>query len=172
METETKLLHKMTSKLSVLFVEDDDAIRKDTTEILEVLFKEVQCAEDGKAGLQAYLDHYEKNDHHFDLVISDIMMPKMSGIDMAKEIVKHHENQQFIFISAYQDSDYLINLIEIGVSSFISKPITYETLITVLYKNCLQLEGDSLQKGLLHKVLEENDRLQKELIKLKSELQN
>ena len=167
MEIETKLLQQMTSKLSVLFVEDDDIIREDTSDILQSLFKEVHSAADGQEGLEKYLDFYQTNGSHFDLVISDIMMPKMSGIDMAKEIVKQYKDQQFIFISAYQESDYLIKLIEIGVSSFISKPITYDSLRTVLYKNCLQLEGDSLQKGLLHKILEENDHLKKELIRLK-----
>ena len=166
MEIETKLLHQMTSKLSVLFVEDDDVIREDTTDILESLFKEVHTAADGQEGVQKYLEFHKNSGNHFDLVISDIMMPKMSGIDMAREIVKTCKHQQFIFISAYQDSNYLINLIEIGVSSFISKPISYDSLRTVLYKNCLQLEGDTLQKGLFHKILEENDQLKKELIRL------
>ena len=84
-----------------------------------------------------------------------------------KKIAEDNASQQFIFISAHQNSDYLIDLIDIGVTSFISKPITFDTLKAVLYKNCLQLEGDSLQKGLLNKVLQENDKLKKELILLK-----
>jgi YesN/AraC family two-component response regulator len=170
MDIETKLLQNMTSKLTVLFVEDDNDLRLETTEILSSLFKEVRAAENGKIGLEKYIEYHEETGEYFDLVISDIMMPKMSGIDMARKIVVHHANQQFIFISAHQDSDYLVNLIDVGVTSFISKPITFDTLKTVLYKNCLQLEGDSLQKGLLHKVLEENDKLKKEIITLKSKL--
>ena len=85
MEIETKLLQNMTSKLTVLFVEDDDDLRLETTDILEALFKEVHSANNGKVGLAAYQKYSEENNEHFDLVISDIMMPKMSGIDMAKK---------------------------------------------------------------------------------------
>ena len=169
MKIETKLLLTMASELTVLLVEDDDDLREEASEVLGELFKDVHVASNGKIGLEAYLNYYQERNKYFDLVISDIMMPKMSGIDMAKEMVKHYKNQAFIFISAHQNSDYLIDLIDIGVSSFISKPISFDTLKTVLYKNCLQLKDDTHQKGLLHKVLEENDRLKKEIIILKGE---
>ena len=169
MEIETKLLQNMTHKLSVLFVADDDDLREETTEILDELFKEVHSANNGRTGLETFQKYAQEKGEYFDLVISDIMMPKMSGIDMAKKIAEDNDTQQFIFISAHQNSDYLIDLIDIGVSSFISKPITFETLKAVLYKNCLKLEGDSLQKGLLNKVLQENEKLKQELIMLKGE---
>lgn len=56
------------------------------------------------------------------------MMPKMSDIDIAKEILKYNKEQQIVFISAYEESDYLVDLIDIGISSFISKPTVYDIL--------------------------------------------
>ena len=145
MDIETEHLYNMTSKLTVLFVEDDDDTRLDSVDMLEALFKDVYWANDGAEGLKKYLKYYEENGNYVDLVISDIMMPKLSGIDMAKEMVKYNKEQQIIFISAYEDSDYLVDLIDIGVSSFISKPIAYDTLKSVLHKNCIQIETNALQ---------------------------
>ena len=145
MDIETKNLYNMSSKLSVLFVEDDDDTRVDTVDMLESLFKEVHSAHDGTEGLEQYLNFYDKNGSYVDLVISDIMMPKMSGIDMTKAIVKYNKKQQIIFISAYEESDYLVDLMDIGVSSFISKPIVYDALTNILHKNCIQIETNSLQ---------------------------
>ncbi len=153
----------MTSQLRVLFVEDDEQLREETTHILKALFKEVTVAGNGKEGLELFIEKHKAEKGYFDLVVTDIVMPKMSGIDMAKKIVLHSPQQNFIFISAHQDSDYLVNLIDIGSTSFISKPITFESLKSVLYKSCLQLEQSSLQKNLLYKVLDENKKLKKQL---------
>ena len=168
MEIDINLLQDMTQRLSVLFVEDDDDLRLQTQDLLETLFQEVITASNGKEGLEKYLEYHQKYNSNINLVISDIMMPKMSGIDMARKMAQLNKSQQFIFISAHQDSDYLIDLIDIGITSFISKPITLDTLKFALYKNCLLFEGGTLQKELLYKVVEENDRLKKEIVQLKN----
>lgn len=161
MDIETEHLYNMTSKLTVLFVEDDDDTRLDSVDMLDALFKEVYWANDGAEGLKKYLNFYEEHGHYVDLVISDIMMPKMSGIDMAKEMVKYNKKQQIIFISAYEDSDYLVDLIDIGVSSFISKPIAYDTLKSVLHKNCIQIETNSLQNEKNPNSVNQDEKVQK-----------
>lgn len=77
-----KDLKQMTKNMSVLYIEDEDALRKNMNVYLSKLFGEVTAVSDGDIGLQ----EYKKN--QFDIVITDIYMPNMSGIDMIEEILK------------------------------------------------------------------------------------
>ena len=167
MSIDTKLLKSLTSRLRVLYVEDDLLLREQTSEIFSTLFKELTVAVDGLDGFNQFIAKNEQEKGYFDLVVSDILMPNLSGIEMAKKIVAYRPKQNFIFISAHQDSDYLVNLIDIGVSSFLSKPINFDDLKNVLYKSSVQLEEGELNKDLLHKVLEENEKLKEEIAQLK-----
>lgn len=124
----TKDLLKFSKNLSVLYVEDDEMVRKNTILILETLFGEVQVAIDGKDAI----DLYEPN--KFDIVITDIRMPHIDGVQMVEIIKETNPNQCIVVISAHNDSDILIELIDLGVDGFALKPIDTDKLIKTLYK--------------------------------------
>ena len=88
------LLEKYSKDISILFVEDDLSIRTEIKELLEEIFSIVYVAVDGKDGLEKYLDFYKKNSVYFDLVLSDIQMPNMDGIELIKAIYKENSNQK------------------------------------------------------------------------------
>ncbi|MGA1932275.1 response regulator transcription factor [Arcobacter sp. YIC-464] len=129
------LLEKYSQNINVLFVEDDEFIRKETKELLEDIFqKEITIAVDGKDGFEKYMDYFTQNNKYFDLVITDIKMPNMDGIELTKLIYNQNKNQSLIVLSAHNESDYLMQLINLGISQFILKPIDYDNFVEVIYK--------------------------------------
>ena len=117
-----------TKDLKILYVEDDESLLQETKELFENFFKEVIIAKDGLEGLEIY------KKESFDLVFSDIKMPKMDGIELSRNIMELNSDQVIIIISAYNDADKLLSLIQIGISDFLLKPMNLEQLLKVLYK--------------------------------------
>jgi signal transduction histidine kinase len=116
--------------LKVLYAEDDDIIRDILySNLLSQMFKNVVVAKDG----QEALDYY-KDENDFDIVITDINMPRMTGIELCKEIRAIDPEMDIIIISAHSDTTNLIEAIKIGISDFILKPIDFDMLLTTLNK--------------------------------------
>jgi len=126
-------LYKQTHNLSVLFVEDYAPLREKIIEILEDFFSTVVEAEDGEVGLEKYLTYKETNNRYFDIVITDIKMPRRDGISLIKSILDENENQIIIVLSAHQETEYLMQLINLGISQFIPKPIEPENLLNIIF---------------------------------------
>lgn len=123
-----KELLPLTKTLDILYAEDDIALREATSELFIHLFASVDVAADGKEAL----DFYEKG--KYDIIISDILMPYTTGLELA-EIIKEEDNdQQIIFVSAYNDADYFERSIELGIDGYIVKPLNHAQLLKTLYK--------------------------------------
>jgi two-component system cell cycle response regulator len=121
-------ISKNLKKLNILFVEDDKLVNETLSFIFKKYVKTIFNAYNGEEGLKIF-----KN-NHIDIVISDIQMPKMNGIEMAKEIRKINENIPIIFTTAFEESKYLKESIELGVDAYILKPIDKEQLLKKLNK--------------------------------------
>ncbi len=116
----------MTNDLRVLFVEDEESIRISLKETIGDEFKRFSIAKDGKEGLEKF-----SNDK-YDLVISDISMPKMSGLEMVAEIKKISKNIPIILLTAYSEKEKLLQAIDIGVTKYLIKPIDPEELLETI----------------------------------------
>jgi DNA-binding response OmpR family regulator len=116
------------SKYRVLYAEDDDGVRKNVNEMLSLLFSEVLLAKDGE---QAY-ELFKNN--QIDLIITDIKMPKLSGIELAKKIRKEDKNVEIIIISAHTEVDFMLQAVELNLVRYIVKPITETKLLEALAK--------------------------------------
>ncbi len=120
---------------SVLYVEDEVEVLSNISKLLSNFFKNFYTAKDG---LEA-LDIFYNND--IDIMLVDIEMPKMSGIELIKEIRQTHENVKIIIISAYTNTDYLLESVEFNLSKYIVKPLTSDKIHMLLdtlnnyYKN-------------------------------------
>ncbi len=123
-----KQLKELSADLSVLYVEDDTAIRETMGHYLGKFFLKVVIAKDGLEGLYAY------QQQTFDLVISDLSMPHLSGIEMLKEIKVINKNQAILITSAHSESEYMFGAIKLGVDGYIVKPFLYEQLNQELFK--------------------------------------
>ena len=89
-------------KTRVLLVEDEDLARKTLSFYLNTIFDEVILAKDGAEGLIAIKENFQNNEN-FDLVITDLNMPNINGMQMIDEILKLLPNQRFIIVSAHKN---------------------------------------------------------------------
>ena len=133
---EFKKLYSISKNLNILYVEDEEKVRERYSHFFEKIFDRVDLACDGEDGLIKYRNFYEQESKYYDLVISDIAMPKMDGIELSKNILNEHKEQQILIISAYNDSDKLQSLMDLGIHYFMQKPMEFEKIIAVLERAC------------------------------------
>lgn len=116
----------MKHDLTLLYVEDEQAIRENFTEIFKKYFTNILLADNGKDALK----HYYNNT--IDIAILDIAIPKINGLNVAKEIRDSNKKIEIIILSAYSDADKLINAINSRIFAFLVKPIERKELYTTL----------------------------------------
>ncbi len=133
MKIDNKLILENSKSLNVLYVEDDEDVRRSTAQVFLNFFNNVDVAEDGREGLQKYQAFLDKTETHYDIVISDINMPNMDGLEMSKEIKEIDFEQVIILITAFNEISYLHSAIKLGINGFLTKPIEMEQLRNVLY---------------------------------------
>jgi len=126
--TDSQELLKYTKNLNLLFAEDHEELRQSTTEILKNFFNSIDAVDNGDKALELY------KENSYDIVLSDIRMPVMNGIELTQKIYETNPQQCIVILSAHDESKYLIPLINLGVSQFIKKPIDYQELMDSLLK--------------------------------------
>lgn len=127
-------LHHYTKDLNILCVEDEKNFRENMAIILSQFFKNVITAKDGKEGFELYVKHTREEKDYFDIVLTDIYMPKIDGIELIQKIYERNKDQVVVVLSAYNESDKLINLIHLGITNFIQKPFSRQEFHKVLLK--------------------------------------
>ena len=137
-----KSLHLYTKNLKVLYVEDDEFLQQNVLSMLKKLFFRVDIAANGKEGLEKYNQFLSDSGSYYDLVISDINMPYLNGIDMSRSILDINAEQYILIISAYNDTTNLQKLINIGINYFMPKPFDFQSLFIILEK---------ISKAIIHK---------------------
>ncbi|WP_345992835.1 response regulator [Sulfurimonas sp. HSL-1716] len=142
-------LQKIAKDIHLLYVEDDLLISSEVKKLLQKIFSHVDTAQNGKEGLELY------KKKPYDIVVTDITMPEMNGIEMTKEIKKINDNQTIIITSAYNDSKYLIEMIEIGVDKFIMKPLDIKKFFVTISKIVVNLHNEKKKAALEHQLSEE-----------------
>lgn len=113
--------------IEILYVEDDELAREAVAKFLRRRCKEVYEADNGKTGLELY----EK--HRPDVVVTDVAMPIMNGLDMLNKILKIKESQPIIIVTAYNDDDHRSDRARLNMI----KPIVKEDLLDAII-GCLK----------------------------------
>lgn len=144
-----KVLRGNCRDLNLLYIEDDKDLSDRTKEVFENLFKSVDIAHDGQEGLNKYMNFQSENGYPYDLVITDINMPHMNGIDLCKEVLKQKHDQPIMIVSAHSESTYLYQAIDMGISSFLTKPISQDRLMQALYKVTMSINEHKLAENYL-----------------------
>jgi putative nucleotidyltransferase with HDIG domain len=111
---------------SILYVEDEAGLREKVILFLSKIFKHVETASDGAEALDKYLHNT------YDIVITDMLMPKMNGLELIQAIRQHNEKQEIIVLSADTGSDILSQCIQYGVTGYMIKPIDFNQVLTLL----------------------------------------
>lgn len=115
----------------ILFVDDDEDIRTSMQRLLARRFAQTFLAENGQQALEIY--RQEKPD----LIVTDMHMPVISGIEMIKEIRKSDQKIPIVVMSAFSDNESIENAYAIGASDYVNKPINRDSFFEILKKNLL-----------------------------------
>ncbi|MGD9968942.1 MAG: response regulator transcription factor [Sulfuricurvum sp.] len=159
-----KEVKKFSERLKILYVEDNVELRQTTAALFSSLFESVDIAGNGEEGLEKY------NKNVYDIVITDINMPKMNGLDMIDQIYEINPEQKIIAISAHDEPDILIRMIRKGISSFVLKPIVLEDVFAVLYPVCRDANTQKVNFELFTQLNEEKTKLELQVRLLKAQL--
>lgn len=119
-------LKELAKDMSVLYVEDEKAVREETAEFLKKFFLSVDIAKNGREGVEQFKRHRQ------DIVITDIVMPVMEGNDMIAEIRAIEPDVPVIIVSAYDFADYATPNSDKGANAFLKKPTTYAEFVKTL----------------------------------------
>ncbi|EEP3825399.1 response regulator transcription factor [Campylobacter jejuni] len=129
----------------ILVVEDEIKTRESLINVLSERFSKVIGAQNGDEGLKKFKKFKP------DLVITDIAMPIMDGLDMAREIKEISDDVPIVVLSAYSEKERLLRSIDIGIDKYLIKPVDIEELFKVL--DCLV--GEKIEANMLVKISEE-----------------
>jgi len=138
-----KLLKDNFGMMRVLYVEDEEETKNLVISVLRRYFNYVIDANNGEEAFARY------QKEPFDIVMSDISMPVMNGVELSLKIKELNPQQRIIILSAHNESDYLFDLINIGIDSFVTKPIDMTQLLEILCKVCKRIFDERM---LLHRV--------------------
>ncbi|WP_419671354.1 EAL domain-containing protein [Aliarcobacter butzleri] len=144
--------------MSILYVEDEKDLREVTHEILKSFTKNQYIAENGQEGLELF-KKYEKN---IDLIVTDINMPILNGLEMAKEIKNINPNIPIIITTAFSNKEYLLESIDIGIDKYVLKPIDIAKLLQAMSQSIIYYELKELFVDKLTNLPNRN-RLKKDL---------
>lgn len=122
----------------VLYVEDEKDVREQMLNIFNIIFNSVDTAVDGIEALAMY------QSKSYDLILTDINMPCMNGLELVEKIRKESETQKIIIISAYNESNLLLKTIDLGVDGYLTKPVATKELQRVLLKIAHLIHAENL----------------------------
>ncbi len=112
--------------ITLLFVDDNESIRMLYQRLLEKHVNHFYIARNGRHGLDLYKEHKP------DLVITDINMPVMDGLEMVREIKLIDPNAKIVMMSAYSVKDNFIESINLGVDGYLMKPVEAKKLLSLI----------------------------------------
>ncbi|MBN2896189.1 MAG: response regulator [Campylobacterales bacterium] len=152
-----KKLRQISAYVTILYVEDDHDIAVQTVQFLKKVFSHVDEAHNAHEGLRLW----QSKKH--DIVITDIRMPGMNGIDMVRQIKSVKNDQSVLVTSAHDDTEYLLQCIDIGVEKFLLKPFDVNRLLDAVAQMVVN-SYNAKRNAQLEKKIEADAVLYKELL--------
>jgi len=119
---------KQLKNISLLYVEDDNTTRSQITKLLSVIVKTIYSVSNGKEGLEVFKKQKP------DIVITDILMPQLDGLSMSKEIREISPFVPIIITTAFDESNFLLDAINMNIDRYLIKPINIKQLNETLYR--------------------------------------
>jgi len=132
MPYDIKEMLELGKDLKVLFIEDNKQVRNQLIKLLKNFFYSIDECDNGDEALQMFSKHKKDTGKFYDLVITDISMPKQNGIQLSKKMIEINPKQIILVMSAHTESEKLMELIDIGIYRFIQKPINHTILFDSL----------------------------------------
>lgn len=132
----------MFKDLNVLYAEDEDFIRENVVEALEFMSINVTAVSNGAEAYKQYLKNKP------DIIIVDIEMPYLNGLELAEKIRKEDKDTQIIIATAYTNTEYFLKAVELNLVKYLLKPISLMDLkdSLVICKEYLDVRNEKLNK--------------------------
>ena len=124
----TYLEKNILQNLSVLYIEDEQNIRNNIVKTLRMLAKDVYAYENAEDALTTF------QNNNIDIIISDINLPKMDGLELSKSIREKDDKIPIILLTAHLDTNYLLYATKLKLVDYLIKPVDFDTLNAVLQK--------------------------------------
>ncbi len=133
-------IRKKSHGITLLYVEDNETLRNRVHKLFKNFFKNIILASDGEEGYMLF------NKHRPQLIVTDINMPKLTGIEMIHKIKQLDSSVECIILSAYDEKKNLLDAIKNGVSDYLTKPVKIDDLTRALTKslNTIHKKNNSL----------------------------
>ena len=131
------MFNNINEKIKVLYVEDDEIARENGVEYLENYFEQIFEASDALSALKLYEEIKP------DIIITDIQMPKLNGLEFIKKIREKDKKTQVIVLTAFSHKDYLFQAIELQLVKYLTKPIKEKELQEAIFLCIETIENDS-----------------------------
>jgi signal transduction histidine kinase/ActR/RegA family two-component response regulator len=138
-EMELSDSHYTVQAAHILFVDDETYVREIGVEVLRELGYQVDCCRDGEEAVAFYKKEYS----NIDLVILDMLMPKMSGLDCFIELRKINQGVKVLVMSGYMEHGDLQSVVQNGACGILEKPFEMNTLSTAISR---ALQGSSVYR--------------------------
>ncbi len=157
--------------ITILYVEDEDDVREFTAKTLKKLVKNVKTANNGLEGLEVFTEYFNNPDLEvFDVIVTDINMPKMNGLDMLVKIHEIDSSVPLVITTAHNDVNFLKKAIDLGVRGYATKPLNLFQLVksisTAVESRVLRKELEKINKELEEQVNQRTAELQNIIHKL------
>jgi len=148
---------------SILYAEDDKNIRDNFIILLQEIFQSVYIADNGKDTLKIYIEKKP------DILLLDIRMPVIDGLEVAKQIRKHDEKTPIIMLTGYSDKEILLSAVNLKLEAYIMKPIDFSNFNEIIKKLIEKMNQKHLIQLRKELVWDENNHIliyRNEIIKL------
>lgn len=161
------MLNDINKNIKILYVEDDDITRENGIEYLENYFEKIYEANNAITALKLYETISP------DIIITDIQMPKLNGLEFVKRVRQKDKKVQVIIITAFSDKDYLFKAIELQLVKYLIKPIKEKELEEALFLCIDSIENDSsniikLDDNILFDMYNKTLLVNNEIVKLRT----
>lgn len=130
--SELKELANFSKTLKILFIEDNKEVREQILKLLKNFFIYIDVATDGVEANVTYEKFYELTNSYYDLVISDLNLPKKDGLEVIKEIKEINQKQMILVVSASTKSEKIRTLEKLQIYKFLQKPLNYINFIETM----------------------------------------
>ncbi len=121
---------KKFSSLKILYIDDEDMVRKSAIDLLEFYFDNIYQAHDGLSGIEMYKACEP------DIIITDIHMPNLNGLEMVRKIREQDKDTKIIVMTAFLKTPYLLEAMDLGLIKYLVKPVIENELLITL-KSCI-----------------------------------
>lgn len=130
MITQSELIElvEYSQTLKVLYVEDGLEVREQTLKLLENFVSDITIGVDGQDGLDKF------KEQKYDLILTDLNMPVMNGIDMIRNIRLVDEHIPIVVISAHNEKSFKEDAKKYNIVDYILKPVDLDTFINILFR--------------------------------------